>query len=86
MNQKLNSHAKCTHTFTVRQSDGKRAPVTEYSTQQHRRQCRRGCRGRDPPIFDLQGSSCVDSKFSTAAASAVQYKINLLVIALPSVL
>ena len=26
----------------------------------HRRQRRRGCRGRDPPIFDLQGSSCVD--------------------------
>jgi len=26
----------------------------------HRRQRRRGCRGRDLPIFDLQGSSCVD--------------------------
>ena len=26
----------------------------------HRRQRRRGCSGRDPPIFDLQGSSCVD--------------------------
>ena len=26
----------------------------------HRRQRRRGCRGRDTPIFDLQGSSCVD--------------------------
>jgi len=30
------------------------------TTLWHRRQCRRGCRGRDPPIFDLQGSSCVD--------------------------
>jgi len=29
-------------------------------TQKHRRQRRRGCRGRDPPIFDLQVSSCVD--------------------------
>jgi len=29
--------------------------------RQHRRQRRRGCRGHDPPpIFDLQGSSCVD--------------------------
>jgi len=26
----------------------------------HRRQRRRGCRGRDPPIFHMQGSSCVD--------------------------
>ena len=26
----------------------------------HRRQRRRGCSGRDPQIFDLQGSSCVD--------------------------
>jgi len=26
----------------------------------HRRQCCRGCRGRDVPLFDLQGSSCVD--------------------------
>ena len=26
----------------------------------HKRQRRRGRRGRDPPIFDLQGSSCVD--------------------------
>jgi len=29
-------------------------------TQKHRRQRRRGCRDRDPPIFDLQVSSCVD--------------------------
>jgi len=34
------------------------APLTPRS---HRRQRRRGCRGRDPPIFDLQGSSCVDA-------------------------
>jgi len=32
--------------------------IKRYS---HRRQRRRDCRGRrDPPIFDLQGSSCVD--------------------------
>jgi len=30
------------------------------SIEDHRRQRRRGCRGRDPRIFDLQGSSCVD--------------------------
>ena len=30
------------------------------TTLWHRRQRRTGCRGRDPPIFDLQGSSCVD--------------------------
>ena len=30
------------------------------SARSHRRQRRGGCRGRDPPIFDLQGSSCVD--------------------------
>jgi len=30
------------------------------TTLWHRRQRRTGCRGRNPPIFDLQGSSCVD--------------------------
>jgi len=30
------------------------------SPGKHRRQRRRGCRGRDLPIFDLQGSSCGD--------------------------
>ena len=34
--------------------------TTTSTIQFHRRQRRRGCRGRDSPIFDLQGSSCVD--------------------------
>ena len=35
--------------------------TTTSTIQFHRRQRRRGCRGRDSPIFDLQGLSCVDN-------------------------
>jgi len=37
-----------------------RSVLSDFWTCRHRRQRRRGCRCRDPPIFDLHGSSCID--------------------------